>query len=238
MVRSAPTRASNTVPPERCLARNLKILFDDSAICLSPSAAPNRRLHDYEAVAESPENRVLRFRPLGPDDPPGSDLWFPVPKEYAIGFPPDFRKDNGGIAIGYGYNQAGNINRAVCAGTLWTSGEKLRMSPDPAIARLLQPGGLLAVNGLQGNAVSLLRPLNAPPLSSYFADYYGTGEHPAWSGHLGDLAIWRICPHAQVEPVTGDMLKDATNETPDSCPAGYTSDGDQCVPPRRARLSK
>ena len=82
--------------------------------------------YDYKALAEPGENRVLRFRPKPPDDPPGRDLWFPVPKEYAVGFPPNFRNDNGGIAIGYGYDPAGNINRAVCGGTLWSTGEQLR----------------------------------------------------------------------------------------------------------------
>ena len=113
-----------------------------------------------------------------------------------MGFPPDFRNDNGGIAIGYGYNQAGNINRAVCAGTLSSSGEKLRMSPDPAIARLLQPGGQLAVNGLQGNAVSMLRPLNAPPLNSYFIDYDDRFDDPPTRGTMGDVVIWRVCGQA------------------------------------------
>ncbi len=228
----ADARVEITIPPGARPGTEIsKILFDDNGDMLVAERGAPTGAYDYEALAESAENRVLRFRPLGPDDPPGSDLWFPVPKEYAIGFPPDFRNDNGGIAIGYGYNQAGTINRAVCAGTLWTSGEKLRMSPDPAITRLLQPGGQLAVNGLQGNAVSMLRPLNAPPLNSYFIDYYDIGERPAWTGHLGDVAIWRICPHAQIEPAAEEMLKDATNDPPDACQAGNDSGGDQCVPP-------
>ena len=213
-------RVEITIPPGARPGTEIsRMLFDDNGDMLVAERGAPTGAYDFEALAESSESRVLRFRPLGPDDPLGSDLWFPVPREYAIGFPPDFRNDNGGIAIGYGYNQAGNINRAVCAGTLWTSGEKLRMSPDPAIARLLQPGGQLAVNGLQGNAVSMLRPLNAPPLNSYFIDYYDIGERPAWTGHLGDLAIWRICPHAQIEPAAAEMLKDATNEPPELVPA-------------------
>jgi hypothetical protein len=127
--------------------------------------------YDYEALAEPGDSRVLRFRPMEADDPPSEDFWFPVPKDYAVGFPPNFRNDNGGIAIGYGYDAVGNINRAVCAGALWTSGERLRMTPDPAIARLLQPGGPLAVHGLQGNAAAMVQPLNVPPFNSYFVDY-------------------------------------------------------------------
>ena len=196
--------------------------------------------YDYEALAESGENRVLRFRPTAPDDPPSERFLVSGPKEYAIGFPPNFRNDNGGIAIGYGYDAAGNINRAVCAGTLWTTGERLRMSPDPAITRLLQPGGPLAVHGLQGNAVSMVRPLNAPPFNSYFIDYYDIGERPAWTGHLGDVAIWRICPHAKIEPAAGEMLKEATNDELTTCQAGNDQRGRSMRPDRlrRARLSK
>ncbi len=186
--------------------------------------------YDYEALAEPGESRVLRFRPTAPDDPPSEDFWFPVPKEYAIGFPPNFHNDNGGIAIGYGYDAAGNINRAVCAGSLWTTGERLRMSPDPAITRLLQPGGLLAVHGLQGNAIAMVQPLNLPPFNSYFIDYYGIGERPAWAGHLGGVAIWRVCAHTKIDPALGEMLTEAASQTSDDCPAGYTSVNDQCVP--------
>ena len=203
-----------------------EILFDNSGDMLVAERGAPTGAYDYEALAEPGESRVLRFRPMEADDPPSEDFWFPVPKEYAIGFPPNFRNDNGGIAIGYGYDAAGNINRAVCSGSLWTSGERLRMSPDPAITRLLQPGGPLAVHGLQGNAVAMVQPLNVPPFNSYFVDYYDIGERPAWTGHLGDVAIWRVCPHTQIEPVLWETLFEAAVE----CPAGYGSVGGQCVP--------
>ncbi len=203
-----------------------EILFDNSGDMLVAERGAPTGAYDYDALAEPGESRVLRFRPTTPDDPPSEDFWFPVPKEYAIGFPPNFHNGNGGIAIGYGYDAAGNINRAVCSGALWTSGERLRMTPDPAIARLLQPGGPLAVHGLQGNATAMVQPLNVPPFNSYFADYYDIGERPAWTGHLGGVAIWRICPHAQIEPVFWETLIEAAVE----CPAGYGNVRGQCVP--------
>ena len=88
-----------------------EILFDDNGDMLVAERDEPTGAYDYKALAVSGENRVLRFRPKRPDDPPSRDLWFPVPKEYAIGFPSDYHNDNGGIAIGYGYDAAGNINR-------------------------------------------------------------------------------------------------------------------------------
>jgi hypothetical protein len=220
-------RLELTVPPgAQAGAEVSEILFDGSGDMLLAERGAPTGAYDYEALAQPGESRVLRFRPIAPDDPPSEDFWFPVPKEYAIGFPPNFHNDNGGIAIGYGYDAAGNINRAVCGGALWTSGERLRMSPDPAIARLLQPGGPLAVHGLQGNATAMVQPLNVPPFNSYFIDYYDIGERPAWSGHLGGVAIWRVCPHTQVEPVLWEIL----TEVAVACPAGYASIRGQCVP--------
>src|SRR4029077_1498910 len=136
-----------------------EILFDDNGDMLVAERGAPTGAYDYKALAESPENRVLRFRPKTPNDPPSRDLWFPVPKEYAIGFPPTLRNDNGGIAIGYGYDPAGNINRAVCGGTLWSTGEQLRNARDPAIVRRLEAGGRLNIHCLEGNGKGVARPV-------------------------------------------------------------------------------
>ena len=159
-----------------------EILFDDNGDMLVAERDEPTGAYDYKALAASGENRVLRFRPKRPDDPPSRDLWFPVPKEYAIGFPSDYHNDNGGIAIGYGYDAAGNINRAVCGGTLWSTGEQLRNAQEPAIIRRLQPGGPLIVDGLQGNSVQLLRPQNEPPFATYFIDYDDRFDDPQTRG--------------------------------------------------------
>ena len=103
------------------------------------------------------------------------------------------------------------------------------MSPDPGHSRLLQPGGPLAVHGLQGNPVAMVQPLNLPPFNSYFIDYYSIGERPAWAGHLGGVGSV-ACPNTKIDPVLGEILTEAANQTNRDCPAGYTTVNDQCVP--------
>jgi hypothetical protein len=212
-----------------------EILFDDNGDMLVAERGAPTGAYDYKALAESPENRVLRFRPKTPNDPPSRDLWFPVPKEYAIGFAPNLRNDNGGIAIGYGYDQAGTINRAVCGGTLWSTGEQLRNAKDAAIIQRLQPGGPLIVDGLQGNAIPLVRPLNEPPFESYFIDYDDRFDDPQTRGYMGDVVIWRVCGQAALPlplvPVVlicppGLFDVDGVCRFPLTCPAGTEfSDG-------------
>ncbi len=228
-----------------------EILFDDTVDMLVAERGAPTGAYDYKALAEAGENRVLRFRPKGPDDPPSPYLWFPMPKEYAIGFPPDHRNDNGGIAIGYGYDAAGNINRAVCGGMLWSTGEQLRNARDRAIIRRLQPGGPLIVDGLQGNSTRLLRPLNEPPFETYFIDYDDRFEDPQTRGHLGDVVIWRVCGQAMLPaPVVcpvglfnvdgfcqfGLACPSGTEFSNGccvyrGCPASYVRIRGQCVPP-------
>ena len=233
-----------------------EILFDDNGDMLVAERGAPTGAYDYKALAESPENRVLRFRPKGPDDPPSRDLWFPVPKEYAIGFPPTLRNDNGGIAIGYGYDPAGNINRAVCGGTLWSTGEQLRNARDRATIQRLQPGGPLIVDGLQGNSTRLLRPLNEPPFETYFIDYDDRFDDAQTRGYLGDVVIWRVCGQAALPliPVVlicppGLFDVDGFCRFPLTCPAGtefsdgccgyrgcpasYVRINGKCVPPQR-----
>ena len=174
------------------------ILFDASGqIYLAERGAPTGG-YDFNALAEPGESRVLRFRPRRPDDPPGPGLWYPVPEEYAIGFPSGFRNGNGGIAIGYGYDAGGNINRGTCGGTLWATGEQLRN--ERALVQRLQPGGPLIVDGLQANAIDLVRPQNTPPFESYYVDYDDRFDDAAARGHLGDVDVWQVCQAIALAP--------------------------------------
>jgi hypothetical protein len=225
-----------------------EILFDDNGDMLVAERGEPTGAYDYKALAAAGENRVLRFRQKTPNDPPSRDLWFPVPREYAIGFPPNHRNDNGGIAIGYGYDAAGNINRAVCGGTLWSTGEQLRNAHDPAIIQRLQPGGPLIVDGLQGNAVSLLRPQNEPPFETYFIDYDDRFDDPQTRGHLGDVVIWRVCGQAAIVPLVpvpivcpvGLINVDGICRAGLACPPGTEFANGCCVyrgcPPSYARI--
>ena len=232
-----------------------EILFDDNGDMLVAERGAPTGAYDYKALAESPENRMLRFRPKTPDDPPSRDLWFPVPKEYAIGFAPTLRNDNGGIAIGYSYDPAGNINRAVCGGTLWSTGEQLRNARDRAIIQRLQAGGPLIVDGLQGNSTRLLRPLNEPPFETYFIDYDDRFDDAQTRGTMGDVVIWRTCGQAMLLPIVpvavmcppGLFDIDGICQFPQACPSGtefsngcctyrgcpasYVRINGRCVPP-------
>jgi hypothetical protein len=196
--------------------------------------------YDYKALAQPAGNRVLRFRPKAPDDPPSRDLWYPVPREYAIGLPPNFRNGNGGIAIGYSYDPAGNIIRASCGGMLWSTGEQLRDARDPAIIRRVQTGGPLNIDGLQGNSVQLVRPLNEPPFEAYYIDYDDRFDDPLTRGHLGDVVIWRVCGQAMLPAVlpvapeavicpAGWFNVDGVCSFPLACPAGTEFSNGCCV---------
>ena len=170
--------------------------------------------YDFVALAKEAVGRVLRYQqapaqamqqappagdqqaqpvPTNQPAPDAASLWQPVPDEYAIGFPADLRNDNGGIAIGYSYTPAGTIDRNTCGGFLWSTGERLRETADQALAAQLAAGGPRIVNGLQGNALDLVRPANVPPLATYFVDYDDKFGDAAARGHIGDIAIWRVC---------------------------------------------
>ena len=218
-------RLELNVPPGGSVAEISNIVFDDQDHMVVAERGAPTGAYDYVALAAAGENRVLRFRLKRPDDPAGPGLWHPVSEEYAIGFPPNFRNDNGGLAIGYGYGANGAVNRLVCGGTLWSTGEQLRNARDPAIIARLQAREQLVVNGLQGNAVDLVRPQNEPPFQSYFIDYDNRFDDPAARGHLGDVEIWRVCARAAAPllPVPVPLVPALV------CPAGWLNVGGECV---------
>jgi hypothetical protein len=221
----ADPRLELTVPRGLSVAEISNIVFDDQGYMIVAERGAPTGAYDYAALAVSGENRVLRFRPKLPNDPPSPALWHPVPEEYAVGFPPNFRNDNGGIALGYGYDAGGNISRTVCGGTLWSTGEQLRNARDAVIIQRLRPAGPLAVNGLQANAVALVRSQNEPPFQSYFIDYDDRFDDPAARGHLGDVEIWRVCARA-AEPLLPVPVPVAPALV---CPAGWLNVGGECV---------
>ena len=88
-----------------------------------------------------------------------------------IGFPPDFRNGNGGVAIGYNYDRAGEIYRRIVRRL--HVGDRRRLAPclRCRARRAARQSGALDVDGLQGERRVADRPRNEPPLASYFIDY-------------------------------------------------------------------
>jgi hypothetical protein len=169
-----------------------KITFDDQGrMILAERPAPSGTF-DLEVLTAQGIGRVLRYTMAAPT-PSASRAWLPVPDEYAVGFPLDLRNGNGGVEIGYGYDQKGDLDHASCGGFLWSTGEQLRRSPDPSLAAQLRQTGPLVVNGLQGDEAQRIRRDDEPPLVSYFIDYSDQGVDVAARGHLGDLTIARDC---------------------------------------------
>lgn len=188
-----------------------KITFDSSGRMLLAERPEPTGAYDFEALAKPAVGRVLRYRRV--TDANGTAAWVPVPDEYALGFPGVLRNGNGGIAIGYGYTPDGRIDRAACSAFLWSTGEQLRKSNDPSLAARLAAGGPPNVDGLQGNALNLVRPANEPPLATYFVDYDDKFNDDDARGHLGDVAIWRSCggqaafaPVVEPEAVAFDLI--------------------------------
>src|SRR5580700_7144081 len=172
-----------------------KITFDNPGRMLLAERPAPTGAYDFGALAKPGVGRVLRYRNVTPPAG-GQTAWAPDPDEYAIGFPADMRNGNGGVAVGYGYTPNGQIDRAACSAFLWSTGEQLRNTMDPALITRLAASGPAIVNGLQGNAIGMVRPANVPPLQTYFVDYSDNYSQDAARGHLGDVAIWRICGQA------------------------------------------
>ncbi len=128
---------------------------------------------DYSQFHTPGNNAVLRF------DRDETGQWIQEPRQYAVGFTPDYKNASGGVGL-------------ACGNILWSTGDALRN--DPAQADRLAAGGELVVSGLQGNRVNAVRPENTPPFSSWFVDFDGQFNDPEKAGHVGDVEIYRNCP--------------------------------------------
>ncbi len=179
-----------------------KIAFDDQGdMLLAERASPTG---DYElmVVAHPGIGGVLHYSP----QPGTPGAWQPVSEPICDRLPRPMTNANGGVAIGYGYTASGQLDPTSCSGFVWSTGEDLRNAADPNLANQLAATGSLYLNGLQGNAIDLLVPENAPPLQSYFVDYDAKLDDPAARGHMGDIAIPRICGQAAFPGIPGIAL--------------------------------
>ncbi len=160
---------------------------EKGAMILAERAATSGNFAMTELV-KAGEPRVLRFWPKQPNDPaPG--LWTPQPEEYAVGFAGQFRNTNGGVALGYGYDNTGNLARNSCEASLWTSAQNIRNAL--ALRDRLEPGGPLVLQGLQGMPSGPVRDAsNQPPWLSYNVDYDGKPGDQNTSGYMGGVRIF------------------------------------------------
>ena len=163
------------------------IAFTQRGAMILAQRAPIAASYDYSAFTQASEPRVLRYWLKDPNDPPSPGFWKPAAEEYAVGLAANFRNTNGGVALGYGYDQDGALNTAACEAALWTTGQHLRNNP--ALRLQLAPGGPLLVHGLQGSSAEAVRAGNTPPMSSYFVDYDDKFDDPRATGHLGSVRV-------------------------------------------------
>jgi hypothetical protein len=198
----ADPRIEVAAPPAAGSSEISKITFDDQGrMYLAERPAPTGA-QDFEALSTPSIGRVLRYAVIGVTATK-QPIWQPPPDEYAVGFPENFRNDNGGGAIGYSYDSRGNLDPRSCGGFLWTTGEQLRHATDPKLAAQLGQKDALAIDGLQGSPVWRIRRDDEPPRISYFIDYADAPLDPLARGHLGDIAILRACAEEPAQLLPG-----------------------------------
>ncbi len=180
------------------------MLFDKSDRIYLAQRGPQKASFNFAEFAEPGQATVLRFKPTTS----GEKSWQPDPDSYAIGMPPDHNAANGGVALGLGYDENGLAQAGTCGETLWSTGGRLVSSDS-------ENDTPADVHGLQGNAVSLVRPENLPPQASYFIDYDGLVGDANKSAQMGDVEIFQPCSQT-----TGILIPDDTRYPPGFVPPG------------------
>ncbi|MDE2446061.1 MAG: hypothetical protein KGO94_07770 [Alphaproteobacteria bacterium] len=165
--------------------------------------------YDYANLADYGKSRTYRYWLENPDDPKTKSRWIAEPQEYAVGFEPENRAAEGGIALSYGYTKEGFIDTGACEATLWATGNNLRQNDDPEIKKVLLKGGPQTIDGLQGMPAGPVKqdPVdrnNTPPWASYMVDIdtANTDQLPTddpkefsditTTGWMGDIAIYKL----------------------------------------------
>ncbi|NLH83710.1 MAG: hypothetical protein GX458_23115, partial [Phyllobacteriaceae bacterium] len=185
-------RIEVVVPPAAGPTEIAKIAFDDEGrMYLAERPAPTGA-QDFEALTVSAIGRLLRYAPIGVEAR-GATIWQTSPDEFAVGLAEVFRNDVGGVAIGYSHDADGRLDPNRCGGFVWTTGERLLVATDPALAARLGVTTAPAFGGLQGTALWRIRRGDEPPTAAYFIDWADAPSDPAARGHVGDVAIPRPC---------------------------------------------
>jgi hypothetical protein len=157
------------------------IKFDGTNAIYLAQRGTARGDYSYETFADPATSQVIRYT-----RDPQTGKWAQAFEEYAVGFPPDFKNANGGVAID------------VCTSRVWATGELLRQGSGQA--------GPQSVHGLQGMDKSLVRPANAPPAQSLFAEYDPSFEDLAAHGHIGLVEIESWCQGAGQDATTPPVV--------------------------------
>ena len=169
-------------------------------------------------LATGGQSRVLRYVPKAAGDPtPGR--WRLLPDQYSVGKAPFFNNADGGVALNYGYTQAGALNPGACGANVWMTGERLMDPGDNS-----PPGSFPTVDGLQGNAASIVQPQNMPPAAAWFVDYDDQPGNASYRGHMGAIATIP-CPLAVPQPPPPVPPP----PPPVSCPPGTYFFNGQCL---------
>lgn len=165
------------------------ITFDGAGMMYLAQRGAIEGSYDYTAFAAPAQAQVLRYRW---DEKAGR--WTEVPESYAIGLKSEHQHAQGGVALNYGYDKNGNVDRSQCRQTVWATGENLRDGED--VVRV-SSGGAGIVHGLQGVYKSRVRPANEPPYESWFTDYDGAFADIEAYGQVGAVAIHAPCQAGQ-----------------------------------------
>lgn len=143
---------------------------------------------DYTQMVDDTEAEVLRYVYESPeDDPDTPSVWHIEPAILPVGFAEGNRAGLGGVDLGLGYDERGRFDWRNCSGTLWTTGQNLRLNDD--LSDALRSGGMFRVDGVQGAPRLYPAAENTPPWFSYFVDYDGAERDDDVRGHVGDVEV-------------------------------------------------
>lgn len=185
------------------------MLFDRSGRLYLAQRGEQRAGDEPSSFAEPGTSAIARYSRTDSADSSATPVWTRDDDGYAIGTSGMNNQSNGGIALGYQHDRSGALQRGTPDATLWATGDRLLSSGTTVDAASDQ--GRPDVHGLQGNDVSLLRPLNTPPNQSYFIDYDGKFGDPEKSGHMGDVEIWQS-DDGQLPRPENDLLAGSGSE--------------------------
>jgi Putative peptidoglycan binding domain/Domain of unknown function DUF11 len=151
---------------------------------------------------QSGDNAVIVFALELPDDPETPGRWLPEPDFMPVGKTAPHRNAAGGVSLGHGYGEDGEIDGAACMATLWATGDALGKTDDEG------------VDGLVGQRATSFE--EQPDRSVYLRILEPGDEQRA--GLMGDIEIFTDCAGVPVAELPD-------YEAPD-CP------GDpRCLPP-------